>query len=747
MRRIGLIISALVLIALPITVFFLLQKTGYINRAAAPSNGGQIASITLDPQVINAEVGEEFEVAIKINTRGIPTSIVQTRLLYAYESDTAPFEVVDSQGTKADLVQVKPGNISELNYVTNDTSDNITPGTNQHQVIIRLDGVTPDSTKPFIANDDTIFGSIKFLALNPTEKTPLYFDPQNTKITTDSGEDILLIPNDATITISGQSTTNSPKISSVYPTRGSTGNTVIITGENFGEDQKEATIAFGEIQTAKSDIKGWSNSNITVLVPADASTGKIQVNTANGSAISTELFEIVAPESGDLGPKIESFHPKNISTEAPVTIIGTNFGTSQETSTVTIGETPIATFYTWSNVLIEAEVPPSAKTDKITITTILGTTTTSECLAINGTVSPNAECLVQDFNTTSVSTVNITEDSATILWSTDKEASSQVEYGIASAYSNQTPVKDLDTPVTEHTVTLEGLTNCTTYNFQTLSKVDNEQSLSGNFMFTTTGCIGDSKALTETSSEINASYGGAVSLTEGGESIKIEAPTDYHETDTIMQIKKLEEQAVIDSTSTPTNKTAVGSNFYELDALVDENTTITSFQKPIAITVSYNPLDLNPSLAEESLKIHRWNGDYWEELSNCQVDTTAHQVTCTTTKFSTYGVFAEAASQTAAETEVEAAALTTTPVSPTTVPENTITQTPALKTPVVTVPIVQKEATEASGGVIISLPATGITAYSKLLTYLGVALVMMGIIFPSLNYFLTRHNNTEKNKR
>ena len=69
---------------------------------------------------------------------------------------------------------------------------------------------------------------------------------------------------------------------------------------------------------------------------------------------------------------------------------------------------------------------------------------------------------------TDVSASNITMTGATIIWTTDQEATSQVEYAVAIDYGSSTALdKQL---VTSHFVGLNGLTPGTTYHFRVKSK-------------------------------------------------------------------------------------------------------------------------------------------------------------------------------------------------------------------------------------------------------------------------------------
>src|SRR5207237_8324013 len=70
----------------------------------------------------------------------------------------------------------------------------------------------------------------------------------------------------------------------------------------------------------------------------------------------------------------------------------------------------------------------------------------------------------------SVAATSITATRATITWTTDKPATSQVDYGTTSTYGTSTTPDP--TLVTGHSVTLANLTSSTTYHY----RVDNNNS-------------------------------------------------------------------------------------------------------------------------------------------------------------------------------------------------------------------------------------------------------------------------------
>ncbi len=84
-----------------------------------------------------------------------------------------------------------------------------------------------------------------------------------------------------------------------------------------------------------------------------------------------------------------------------------------------------------------------------------------------------------------VQATNVTDDSATITWTTDQPATSQVEYGLTTAYGNLSPLHG--TLVTSHSVMLEGLDSNTLYHYRVISTNGNGSATSNDFTFNTSG--------------------------------------------------------------------------------------------------------------------------------------------------------------------------------------------------------------------------------------------------------------------
>ncbi len=169
------------------------------------------------------------------------------------------------------------------------------------------------------------------------------------------------------VTVSGQGSNAltftvpapAPNISSVTPSNGPVGTSIIIAGANFGTPQGTSTVTFNGLSAGTAT--SWSGSSITVSVPPGATTGNVVVSvggqTSNGLSFTvTPTISSVTNNNTNIGP-----------VGTLVTITGTNFGASQGTSTVTFnGVATTPTF--WSSTSILAPVPNGATTGPVVVT-------------------------------------------------------------------------------------------------------------------------------------------------------------------------------------------------------------------------------------------------------------------------------------------------------------------------------------------------------------------------------------------
>ena len=148
-----------------------------------------------------------------------------------------------------------------------------------------------------------------------------------------------------------------PSITSLNPTSGLVSNSVTITGTNFLSPQGAPGVSFNGIPSAASS---WTSTSITTFVPNGATTGPVVV-TVSGVASNGVNFTVIPP------PAIIGVSPPSAPVGVPVTIMGSNFGTTQGSSKVSFnGTTAVPT--SWSDTSIQVPVPSGAASGNVVVT-------------------------------------------------------------------------------------------------------------------------------------------------------------------------------------------------------------------------------------------------------------------------------------------------------------------------------------------------------------------------------------------
>lgn len=124
-----------------------------------------------------------------------------------------------------------------------------------------------------------------------------------------------------------------------------------------------------------------------------------------------------------------------------------------------------------------------------------------------------------------VSTSTTTDStSASVLWTTNILTSSIVDYGITTSYGTTTSETDTSPRVTDHTVALSGLSECTTYHFRIKSYDAYENLVTGDdATFTTYGCSSPGGPNTAGSTTFNYVY--TLSVSQVPQTPKLEQKT------------------------------------------------------------------------------------------------------------------------------------------------------------------------------------------------------------------------------
>jgi hypothetical protein len=233
------------------------------------------------------------------------------------------------------------------------------------------------------------------------------------------------------------------------------------------------------------------------------------------------------------------------------------------------------------------------------------------------------------------------DSSAAITWTTDKATNSRVRYGpTAASYDTQTAVSDQSPRVVSHRVDLSDLVSCTKYYFQVVSTdASGNTALGAGSYFFTTGCAGGATFSQQTDAAAPAATGGSLGLSSNGTGVQVTAPAGFTGQDVSLQIKHLDGDAALTGIGMPTGMHRAGDYVYDIKALIDEDTAVTSFVRPVTVRIQYNDVDV-AGLVESSLTIWRYDdGAGWSALTGCAVDEFLNTVTCDTAGFSTFALF------------------------------------------------------------------------------------------------------------
>jgi IPT/TIG domain-containing protein len=153
-----------------------------------------------------------------------------------------------------------------------------------------------------------------------------------------------------------------PRLTLLMPNSGPIGTVVTITGINFGTTQGTSRVTFNGTAATPTN---WSATSIVAPAPTGAITGNVVV-TIEGRASNGLLFTVTGATPP---PTITMLNPISGPLRTPVTITGTNFGSTQAqgNSTVTFDGT-LATPTSWSPTSIMTTVPTGATTGNVVVT-------------------------------------------------------------------------------------------------------------------------------------------------------------------------------------------------------------------------------------------------------------------------------------------------------------------------------------------------------------------------------------------
>ena len=164
-----------------------------------------------------------------------------------------------------------------------------------------------------------------------------------------------------------------PKISSFSPTSGAAGTSVTIKGSNFSG---ATAVKFNT--TSAQTFTVDSSKQVTAVVAAGTTSGKVSVTTPGGTASSTGKFKITTPPAPPT-PQITSFTPTTSAALAPVVINGAGFTGA---TGVSFNGTPAQSYTVLSDTQIKAWLADHTTSGPITVTIPGGTLTSPSPLTV-----------------------------------------------------------------------------------------------------------------------------------------------------------------------------------------------------------------------------------------------------------------------------------------------------------------------------------------------------------------------------
>jgi len=151
-----------------------------------------------------------------------------------------------------------------------------------------------------------------------------------------------------------------PTITSITPDSEQVGDPVTIAGTGYGAAQGASTVTFNGVDAGVATA--WSDTEITIDVPAGATTGDVIVTTTGGASPGFPFT--VLPSA----PTIVSVLPDPEQVGNNVTITGADYGAVQGASTVTFNGTNAGVAVSWSDTSIVIEIPLGASTGNVIVT-------------------------------------------------------------------------------------------------------------------------------------------------------------------------------------------------------------------------------------------------------------------------------------------------------------------------------------------------------------------------------------------
>lgn len=149
-----------------------------------------------------------------------------------------------------------------------------------------------------------------------------------------------------------------PVITSFAPASGNPNDTVVITGRNF---EPTASLNQVDFNGAPATVTMATATDLTVRVPASATSGILRVRTRSGSTQSSTAFVLIRT------PVITDAQPRTVAVGQTLTIYGSDFDPDPMGNVVQLGTTTL-TVLTASSLLITARIPAGTTAGTVRVT-------------------------------------------------------------------------------------------------------------------------------------------------------------------------------------------------------------------------------------------------------------------------------------------------------------------------------------------------------------------------------------------
>lgn len=313
----------------------------------APTNGPALTTVTVRGTKLNEATAVRFNGINAAFTAGTATNLTATVPVGA---TTGPISVVAPSGTAnsaSNFIVTLAPNIASF-----------TPASGNVGTSVIISGAN------FTGASSVTFGGVSasFTVNSATQITATVPGGAAT------GRIAITTPNGTAQSGPNFTVTTLPVISGFNPASAGIGASIVITGANF---VSVSSVSFNNVNAPGYVVN--SAAQITVNVPATASTGPIRVTTASGTATSAVHFVVVP------APAITSFTPTSGAARTSVKITGTGF---TGVSAVSFNNVNATTFGANSDTQITAEVPAGATTGLVRVTTPGGLATSAATFTV-----------------------------------------------------------------------------------------------------------------------------------------------------------------------------------------------------------------------------------------------------------------------------------------------------------------------------------------------------------------------------